>query len=174
MIHYQLRCSAAHEFDGWFQDSAGFEKLAAAGLVECPHCGGSQVTRALMAPAVRKSRKKAAPVPVAEEAEKTEKSAEAPTPAPTSPPPDDGGMSQRVAAGPIPAQLLAMLQRLRAEVEKSCDYVGDGFAEEARKIHSGEVESRGIYGEATEAEAEALAEDGIDIARLPWVPRADG
>ncbi|NKE44981.1 DUF1178 family protein [Roseomonas frigidaquae] len=173
MIHYQLRCSAAHEFDGWFQDSAGFEKLEAAGLVECPHCGSTQVSRALMAPAVRKSRKKAAPAPVVEEA--AEKPAEAPAPTPpVSSPPDGGGMSQRVAAGPIPAQLLAMLQRMRAEVEKSCDYVGDGFAEEARKIHNGEVEVRGIYGEATEAEAEALAEDGIDIARLPWVPRADG
>lgn len=171
MIHYQLRCSAAHEFDGWFQDSTGFEKLAAAGLVECPHCGGTQISRALMAPAVRKSRRKAAPVVVAEEAEKP---AEASTPVSAAPPSDPGGMSQRVAAGPIPAQLLAMLQRMRAEVEKSCDYVGDGFAEEARKIHNGEVESRGIYGEATEAEAEALAEDGIDIARLPWVPRADG
>jgi hypothetical protein len=170
MIHYQLRCAASHEFDGWFQDSAGFDKLAAAGLVECPHCGGTQVARALMAPAVRKSRRKVTAPPAAEEK----------PPAPEAPattalvPADSGGMSQRVAAGPIPAQLLAMLQRMRAEVEKSCDYVGDGFAEEARRIHNGEVEARGIYGEATEAEAEALAEDGIDIARLPWVPRADG
>jgi hypothetical protein len=79
-----------------------------------------------------------------------------------------------MAAGPIPAQMLAMLQRLRAEVEKSCDYVGPDFAEEARKIHNGEAEPRGIYGEATDAEAEALAEEGIEVARLPWVPRADG
>jgi hypothetical protein len=170
MIHYQLRCGAGHEFDGWFQDSAGFDKLAAAGLVECPHCGATQVVRALMAPAVRKSRRKVAPPPVAEDKPAAPEPAAAPAPVP----PDSGGMSQRVAAGPIPAQLLAMLQRMRAEVEKSCDYVGDGFAEEARKIHNGEVEARGIYGEATEAEAEALAEDGIDIARLPWVPRADG
>ena len=80
----------------------------------------------------------------------------------------------QMAAGPMPAQLIAMLQRLRTEVEKSCDYVGKDFAEEARKIHNGEVEARGIYGEATDAEAESLAEDGIDVARLPWVPRADG
>jgi hypothetical protein len=74
----------------------------------------------------------------------------------------------------MPAQLVAMLQKLRAEVEKSCDYVGSDFAEEARKIHNGEAEARGIYGEATDAEAEALADEGIDIARLPWVPRSDG
>lgn len=165
MIHYRLRCSAAHEFEGWFQDSAGFDKLAAAGLVECTVCGNTQVERALMAPAVVSSRKKAKPP----KSEAPPVAAEAPPAPPQAP---EG--AQRMAAGPIPAQMFAMLQRLRAEVEKSCDYVGPGFAEEARKIHNGEVEARGIYGEATDAEAEALAEDGIDVARLPWVPRADG
>ena len=61
MIHYKLRCAAAHEFEGWFQDSAGFDKLAQAGLVECTVCGSTQVERALMAPAVVSSRKKAKP-----------------------------------------------------------------------------------------------------------------
>jgi len=165
MIHYQLRCAAGHEFDGWFQDSDGFERLARAGLVECTHCGSVKVERALMAPAIRKSRRKAAPpAPPAETAE--------PEPPPPAPVPPVG--PERVAGGPMPAQLIAMLQRMRAEVEKSCDYVGPGFAEEARKIANGEAEARGIYGEATDAEAESLAEDGIEIARLPWVPRADG
>jgi hypothetical protein len=165
MIHYKLRCHAGHEFEGWFQDSAGFDKLAQAGLVECTVCGSTQVERALMAPAVVSSRKKAKP-PAPPPAPPSGASApEAPPPSPTGP---------QMAAGPIPAQLVAMLQRLRTEVEKSCDYVGKDFAEEARKIHNGEAEARGIYGEASDAEAEALAEDGIDVARLPWVPRADG
>lgn len=159
MIHYRLRCGAGHEFEGWFQDSAGFDKLARAGLVECTVCGNTQVERALMAPAVVSSRKKAKP-PAA--------------PPPPEAPPAEAPGAGRVAAGPMPAQVLAMLQRLRAEVEKSCDYVGKDFAEEARKIHNGEAEARGIYGEASDAEAEALAEDGIEVARLPWVPRADG
>jgi hypothetical protein len=161
MIHYKLRCGAGHEFESWFQDSAGFEKLAKAGLVECAVCGSTQVEKALMAPAVVSSRKKAKPP-----------QAEAPPPAAAPAPPPEGG--QRVAAGPMPPQLVAMLQRLRAEVEKTCDYVGKDFAEEARKIHTGEAEARGIYGEATDAEAEALADEGIELARLPWVPRADG
>ncbi len=169
MIRYKLRCGAAHEFEGWFQDSAGFDKLAKAGLVECTVCGNTQVERALMAPAVVSSRRKAKP-PKAE----APPPAAAEAPAPPAPPPPAPEGAQRMAAGPIPAQMLAMLQRLRAEVEKSCDYVGPGFAEEARKIHNGEAEPRGIYGEATDAEAEALAEDGIEVARLPWVPRADG
>lgn len=161
MIHYQLRCAAGHEFDGWFKDSESFDKLCKTGLVECTQCGSTQVERALMAPAITKGRKEAAPPPA--------KPAEAPVPAPVAAP---GG--QRVAAGPMPAQLLAMLQRLRNEVEKTCDYVGPNFAEEARRIHNGEAEARGIYGEATEAEAESLAEEGIEIARIPWVPPADG
>jgi hypothetical protein len=168
MIHYKLRCAAAHEFEGWFQDSAGFDKLAQAGLVECTVCGSTQVERALMAPAVVSSRKKAKPpAPPAGPSPDAPPAAasEASPPSPTGP---------QMAAGPIPAQLVAMLQRLRTEVEKSCDYVGKDFAEEARKIHNGEVEARGIYGEASDAEAEALAEDGIEVARLPWVPRADG
>ncbi len=161
MIHYKLRCSTGHEFEGWFQDSDGFDKLARSGLVECTVCGNTKIERALMAPAVVKGRKKRLPAPPP---------AEAPAPTPVAAP-DGAG---RVAAGPMPAQVLAMLQRLRAEVEKHCDYVGKEFAEEARRIHNGEAEARGIYGEATEAEAEALAEEGIEIARLPWVPRADG
>ncbi len=57
MIHYQLRCEAGHEFDGWFKDSASFEIQAASSLVECPSCGSFQVSRALMALAIpRKGR----------------------------------------------------------------------------------------------------------------------
>jgi hypothetical protein len=77
-------------------------------------------------------------------------------------------------AGRVPDHVRAMLQRIRAEVEKNCDYVGDTFADEARRIHRGESDRRGIYGEASPAEAEALADEGIEIARIPWVPRADG
>jgi hypothetical protein len=74
---------------------------------------------------------------------------------------------------PLPDQVRVALQRLRAEVEQKCTYVGGNFAEEARRMHEGEVPAKPIYGEATPAEAEALAEDGIDVARIPWVPRAD-
>jgi hypothetical protein len=74
----------------------------------------------------------------------------------------------------MPDHVRAMLQRLRAEVEKNCDYVGDGFADEARRIHRGDSDRRGIYGEASPTDAEALADEGIEIAHIPWVPRADG
>jgi hypothetical protein len=89
-----------------------------------------------------------------------------------------------MVSGPIPAQLVALLQRMRGEVERNCEYVGPKFAEAARRLHEQQREGsqgegnatppRGIYGEATEVEAEALREDGIEVARIPWVPRADG
>jgi len=161
MIRFSLRCDNAHEFESWFKDSASHERMAAAGLVDCPVCGDTRVTKALMAPAIRKTKGvkgRAAALPAAAPAPTTEPDIETP----------------RLAAGPMPAQIVALLQRMRQEVEKSCDYLGKDFAKEARRIHEGEAEARGIYGEATEAETEALREDGIEVARLPWVPRADG
>jgi hypothetical protein len=84
-------------------------------------------------------------------------------------------MPEAAVAGPkIPAEMLAKLQRMRAEIEARCEYVGKEFATEARRIHAGESERTGIYGEATREEAEALREDGINVASIPWVPRADG
>ncbi|MDU7524207.1 MAG: DUF1178 family protein, partial [Roseomonas mucosa] len=98
---------------------------------------------------------------------------DAPTPSPPVPA-MPGPASQPVAAGPMPAQVMALLQRIRGEVERNCDYVGRDFSEEARRMQAGESERRGIYGEATDAEAEALRDEGIEIARIPWVPRSDG
>ena len=160
MIHYQLRCTSTaeeHAFDGWYKDSTAFEKLVTAGLVDCPVCGGTQVGRALMAPAIPKKGRPARNA--------------APPSAP--PPPASAEPPPVAAAGPVPAQLRAMLQKLRAEVEKTCDYVGKDFAEEARRMHRGESEQRGIFGEASEQDAEALRDEGIEVARIPWVPPSD-
>ncbi len=153
MIRYALRCSGGgHEFESWFASGAAYDRMEAARLLECPTCGDTAVSKALMAPAVAKAPGvKGRP----------DAAAEAPAP------------PVAAAAGPMPAQLVALLQRLRAEVEKNCDHVGPRFAEEARRIHHGEAEPRGIYGEASAAEAEELRDEGIGVARLPWVPRPD-
>ena len=165
MIHYDLRCGAGHEFDGWFKDSAGFDRQAKAGFVECPVCGSTEVAKRLMAPAIPKkgrARSKEAALP-------------APPPPPATPPAASPPAERpnQATTGPMPAQVLALLQRVRAEVEKTCDYVGKEFAEEARKLHRGESDRRGIFGEASDADAKALQEEGIEVARIPWVPRAD-
>ena len=62
------------------------------------------------------------------------------------------------------------LRQLRQHVEKTSDNVGDAFAEEARKIHYGEVEERGIYGKADVSEIKELAEEGIETCPLPVLP----
>ena len=72
-----------------------------------------------------------------------------------------------------PAQLRAALTELRRQVETHCDYVGEQFAEEARKIHYGEVDPRAIYGEATDTESRELDEEGIKFGRIPWVAPTD-
>ncbi|MCW5751462.1 MAG: DUF1178 family protein [Alphaproteobacteria bacterium] len=72
------------------------------------------------------------------------------------------------------AEVRQMLLELREQVEKNCEYVGPQFAEEARKIHYGETDPRGIYGEASEQETAELIEEGIEIGRIPWIPRSDG
>ncbi len=159
MIHYQLICSQDHPFDGWFRDSATFDSQAKSGLVACPSCGDSVVHRALMAPAIGRRRAPARTAPIV---------ADAPAP------PVATGSQPVVTGAVLPDQVRALLQRMRADVERTCEHVGTKFAEEARAIHNGESESRGIYGETTPEQAEALADDGIEIARIPWIPRADG
>ena len=160
MIHYQLRCSRDHQFDGWFRDSTTFAGQTQAGQVACPECGDVAVSRALMAPSLGRKGVVRSSAPA---------EAQAPVPAEPAPSPS----ADRVG-GVIPDQVRAMLQKLRAEVETKCEHVGPRFAEEARAIHNGDSRARGIYGQATPEQAEALAEDGIEVSRIPWVPRADG
>lgn len=149
MIHYQLRCGGDHGFDGWFASSAGFDRQVAAGLVACPQCGDTGVSRALMAPALATSR---------------------PEPKPRA----SDEPARAVAAEGLPDGMRAALQRVRAEVERNCENVGPAFADEVRRMHRGEAERRGVYGDSTPEQAQALADEGIEVARIPWLPRADG
>ena len=85
------------------------------------------------------------------------------------------GLAQasKITAEETEAEALTALREMRKQVEANCDYVGPNFAEEARKIHYGESDKRGIYGQTTEEEAAALAEEGIEFGRLPWLPRGN-
>ncbi|MEQ9245717.1 MAG: DUF1178 family protein [Nitratireductor sp.] len=75
-----------------------------------------------------------------------------------------------LAMGEQQKKALAQLKELSNKVRENADYVGDRFAEEARKIHFGETEARGIYGEATSEEAASLLEDGVEFMPLPLFP----
>ena len=178
MIDYQLRCVGGHDFDGWFRDSAAFDAQAKAGFVECPTCGATDVGKRLMAPAIPKKGARRRP-----EAEPKAAEGGAPPEAPARQPAQGEPGGSGMVSGPLPAQVMALLQRMRGEVERNCEYVGPQFAEAARRLHKqqhegqapeGAAAPRGIYGEATDSEAEALREEGIEVARIPWVPRADG
>ena len=65
---------------------------------------------------------------------------------------------------------LAEIRQLRQKIIKDCRDVGENFAEEARKIHYGEAEPEGIYGQTTREEREALDDEGIEIFDMPWAP----
>jgi hypothetical protein len=81
----------------------------------------------------------------------------------------DNGKVSLSSAHPDAAKLRELLRLYRQKVVSEADYVGDRFADEARKIHFEEVEARGIYGEATRDEVAALLDDGVDFMPLPDV-----
>ena len=66
-------------------------------------------------------------------------------------------------------EMRKLLVGLRQKIEQHCEYVGENFADEARKIHYGDVEERPIYGEASAEQAAELEEEGIAVGRIPWV-----
>jgi hypothetical protein len=77
---------------------------------------------------------------------------------------------KRSGGKPVPQELADMIRAVRQHVTENADYVGPRFAEEARKIHFGEIEPRGIYGEATASDAKALIDDGVAVCPLPKLP----
>ncbi len=84
-----------------------------------------------------------------------------------------GGRGMAVKAAEHAKRYAAFASEVRRQVEDNCDYVGPDFADEARKIHYGEAEARGIYGEASDADAASLDDEGIEVQRIPWAPRED-
>lgn len=151
MILYQLRCGKDHEFEAWFKDGATCDRQLTRKTVECPVCGNKKVAKALMAPRIGAAEKPQAALPAN----------------PQQQGPQQQGMSVMANA------MRQHLQEIRTKIEENCDYVGDKFADEARKIHYGETEARGIYGEATDTQHRELVEEGVEVARVPWLPRSD-
>lgn len=155
LIKYTLRCDQNHEFEGWFRNSEDCEAQARDGHLYCPTCGSTAIAKSLMAPRVSGTR-----------SQNTENTTSQTSPA--------DGLRQPVALGAASqdqTKLQEMLRAVRDHVVANSDYVGDKFAEEARKMHFKETEPRGIYGEATSDEVVSLAEDGIDCLPLPRLPK---
>ena len=148
MILYELKCSNGHYFEAWFKDSATYDLQEKRGEVACPICSDISVSKAPMAPAVSTSRKK-------------DNRAHQPVPRMENP------------SAEIAKEFLQAAGKIQKYVEENCDYVGEKFADEARAIHYGEAEERGIYGEATIDEATNLLEEDIPVNRIPWRRRTD-
>jgi len=155
MIKYSLVCDKGHDFESWFASSAAFDKQAKRKLVTCPLCNSAKVEKAIMAPRLSSSKKRAEPV---------EAPAPASTPAPAASPAPVAMLS------PQERELRSKLKELRDHLTKNADNVGPKFPEEARKMHYGEIEHRSIYGEASPNDAKALAEEGIEFHPLPILP----
>jgi hypothetical protein len=144
VIRYALICSHDHAFEGWFGASADFDDQQARGLIECPVCGTKAVGKAIMAPALSGTKRRGRDL---------------------APAPSDVQSGAHSAA-----MMMEAMGRIRRHVEESFDDVGDAFATEARAIHEGRSEERGIYGQATSAEVRKLVEDGVPVAPLPPEP----
>ncbi len=156
MILYELRCANGHNFEAWFRDSGTYNSQAKSGEVECPSCSDTVIEKAPMAP--RLSGVGAG------------KSALADAPAPATDAPKSPAENR---AREVAKEILTAMKKVHDHVGENCDYVGDKFADEARAIHHGDAEDRGIYGEATSDEAKELEEENIPVQRLPFGPRRD-
>lgn len=143
MIVFDLKCTTGHVFEAWFGSSAAYEEQRMQGLLACPICGASDVTKALMAPNVApKGNRRSEP---------------------------------SAASSPSPEAVKAALKALaaaQAEALKTSQWVGSAFVDKARAMHLGDEPQAPIHGQATRADAEALAEEGVPVAPLliPVVP----
>lgn len=158
MIKYAVQCNKGHQFEGWFSDSATFDRQAKRGLIACPSCGSAKVTKALMAPNVSSSTRRKGKTGASATAAKV--NAQLPA-APE--------QTQSYGAA-VPQEVLELMRKVRDEVRANAEYVGPRFAEEALKIHHDDAPSRGIYGEASVDEVKALHDEGVDCMPLPILP----
>lgn len=138
MIRYSLCCDNAHEFEGWFSESADFDRQVASGFLTCAVCHSASISKTLMAPSVSTARKK-----------------------------DE---MKTVAMDALRRDAFEKLKEAVATIKANSEDVGEKFPEEARKIHYGEADARGIIGQATIDEAQELIDEGIEIAALPVLP----
>ncbi len=133
-----LQCSHGHAFEGWFGSEDDFVSQCERALVQCPVCGDASVVKKLSAPRLNLSGQRADTTPTQEVA---------------------------APAKQDQAMVAAWMAMARQVMAKTTD-VGDRFAEEARKMHYGETEERGIRGKTTVEEARELVEEGIEV--LPF------
>ena len=146
-----LQCRQGHVFEGWFASEDDFQGQKQRGLVQCPLCADDHIEKRLSAPRLNLgAREPAAPSAV---------------PTPSAAP---EGSSLQVGNPPaLPPALQAAWLDLARKIVANTEDVGARFAQEARRMHHGEVQERAIRGQATPDEAMELLEEGIAVMPLP-------
>ncbi|MCD2325022.1 DUF1178 family protein [Sphingomonas sp. IC-56] len=144
MIVFDLKCIGAHVFEAWFGSTAAYETQRAAGLVTCPMCGDTDITKAVMAPNVAAKANQRAEVM-----------------------PASGASPKRMPPPETVKAAMAALASAQAKLLESSQWVGAGFADQARAMHLGETPVTPIHGQATVEQAMELIEEGVPVAPLP-------
>lgn len=144
-----LQCAHQHGFEGWFASEDEYARQLELGLVSCPLCGDTQVRKMLSAPRLnlRAGREDKQPAATAEHGGSVELGLPAP-------------------GTQLQAQLLRAMRQVLAHTED----VGEGFADQARAMHHGEIDQRNIRGRTTPEVAMELIEEGIEVLPLPGLP----
>ncbi len=147
-----LRCHHQHDFEGWFASEDAYQTQRSQGLVECPFCGDSQINKMLSAPRLNLLGKYGSGMQE------------------TAPETTEQVVSQAqtaVSLSAMPADVRAAWLKMVQHVMTNTEDVGTQFAEEARKMHYGEAQERGIRGHVSPQETQALLEEGIGVLPFP-------
>jgi hypothetical protein len=138
---FNLQCESGHLFEGWFSSHEDYDDQENRGLLTCPMCQSASIQKMPSAPRLNFGRSES--------------------------PADEAARSGAVVAQDEQIKMQALaLQQMRALV-MATENVGPKFADEARRIHDGEVEDRPIRGTATPQEQAELIEEGIAVVSLP-------
>ena len=162
MIKFTLNCADQHVFECWFPNFESLSRQLNLKLVDCPICGSVDVVRPLSEPNLwtPKTRTRSATPEQTDEGETQYQQTKQVT----------GPATSGVAVPPKGDVMRSILRDMQKLVERDFTHVGDNFAAEARKIHSGEAKAENIYGQCTPDEQSELEEDGIAVGVLPWLP----
>ena len=152
-----LQCAHQHSFEGWFASEDDFQSQLTRGLVECPMCSDKAVQKMPSAPRLNLGGH-AAPAATSDTASATSPGAA----------PSTAVVPAQADANTVmnPAAQAAFLKALR-QVMANTEDVGDRFADEARRMHYGDIEARNIRGQASMQETVELLEEGIEVMPLP-------
>ena len=159
-----LQCAQQHVFEGWFGSEDDFQRQLSRGLVQCPLCGDADIVKRLSAPRLNLGSARERSAGIAQEQSREESQEPARDTSPDGSREEAAPTRQDLVAGPqVDPAFAAAWMAIAKRIIANTDDVGDKFAEEARKIHYGEIKERSIRGKASADETRALLDEGIAV-----------